>query len=270
MFSRPDYEEAVTDLRALLGTGPEAADTEEPDRARLAELRQAIMSQPRAARRPWPWPARRPGRAPRRRAVVAGLALPVLLGATAAGWALSAAPPASRVADGVACYLQPYLPNHGHHRSGGAYITISSGASPITVCARMWAEADSRARHPYVPGHLIACSMPPDRNANTVTMGGAAVLPDTTCAAVHLPPLPAGWDQAARRIFDLEAALQRVNRHCQTEPVAEAAARRILIQRGFAGWVVTTPWGTTSKMGHGCWEGQADSSAHAVQVLPAP
>jgi len=87
---------------------------------------------------------------------------------------------------------------------------------------------------------------------------------------VHLPPLPPGWDQAARRSFGLEAALKRANRTCPAEPAAVAAGRRILIQRGFAGWVVTTPWGTTSKLGHGCWEAQMDSGAHAVQVLPGP
>jgi hypothetical protein len=52
-------------------------------------------------------------------------------------------------------------------------------------------------------------------------------------------------------------------------PVAEATARRILIQHGFAGWVVTTPWGTAPKGGN-CWEAQVDSGAHAVQVLFAP
>jgi hypothetical protein len=53
-------------------------------------------------------------------------------------------------------------------------------------------------------------------------------------------------------------------------PAAVAAAQHILSQRGFAGWVVTTPWGTSSKIGQGCWEAQLDTGAHAVQVLPAP
>jgi hypothetical protein len=271
MPDRPDFDADVTDLRALLGAGPPVTEPDEAGHARLAGLGQAIMSGPRA--RPpgrLRWPTRRPGLRPRRRMLIISLAVPALLAATAAGWALAGSPPAIRVADGVACYMQPYLLTHGHPKTGGVYITVSDGASPIAVCRQAWAAGDmGDYKHRYVPRTLVACGTRPNRNPDAISQGTAAVLPDTTCAAVHLPRLPRHWERAAHRIFQLENALRSAARGCRSEPAMVATAQRILAQRGFTGWVVTTPWGTKSKLGN-CWEAQDDSSALAVQVLPKP
>lgn len=266
MFSRPDFDHAVAGIHALLAdTDP---DTGGPDEAAsLARIRDSITAEARAPgrRRIW-WPVR--PRRRHRRLVITCVALPVLLGATAAGWAVAAgSSPAIRVAGLVLCAGSQKLDAHG-------YGVISDGTSPTTLCARAWASGKLTG-HPVrsVP-RLVACARSASRNPNYVSDGSVTVWPDTTCAAVHMSPLPAGYDRAARLLAHLQRYLGAGSRtRCLSVPEADAYARDALARFGMTGWVVTNPWGSGPPAGfapQGCWEAQSDGSAFAVQVLPLP
>lgn len=263
MFSRPDFGRAVADIQALLGdTDPHAGGL---DQARLDEIRQAVTAGVRAPGRRRTWrPQRR-----HRRLLITSVALPVLLGATAAGWAVAASSPAIRVAGIVICFGSPKL------HPPGTFVMTTQGQSAAVLCARVWTSSTAMNGHPYrhLP-RLVTCVLPASRNPNSVGEGRVGVYAGTTCAALHLPPLPAGYDQAARQLAALGRYLQADSRaHCLSAPAAAAYARGALARFGFTGWVVTHPWGTGAPAGfapQGCWEGQPDGAAHAIQVLPAP
>lgn len=267
MFSRPDFDRAVADIQALLGdTDP---DTGEPGGARLARIRQAVTTQPQTPgrRRPW-WPGRPQRR--HRRLVITCVALPVVLGATAAGWAVAGFSPAVKVAGVVMCYGSPEL------HPPGTFALMSSGQPPTKMCARMWQSSSYMTGHPirHLPP-LVACVLPTHANPNTVGgIGRVGVYAGTTCAALHLAPLPADYDRAARQLADLQRYLHAdLGTRCFSVAAADANAQGALARFGLSGWVITHPWGTGAPAGfapQGCWEGQPDGAAHAIQVLPYP
>ncbi len=276
MRTSTSVSDDIRDIRQLLeGTDPaggapgatgQTCELGQPDRSQLAKLRQAVMTGSRPARRSRRWQLAWPGRR-RRRLVISCVAVPVLLAATAAGWVLSTGQrPASYVADQVECFAGPRLDS-----SGG--ITASEGAPPTLVCARLWARGQMGNPHRQVVPRLAACELPPAKHPGAAgTFGSVGVFPDTTCAKLHLPDLPAGYDRAARRSYLLSqyliTGMQGTARQprCLSVTAADAFARRALARFGYHGWRITHPWGT----GPGCWEGQADSAVHAIQVLPGP
>lgn len=271
MSSRFDFDRDVADIQALMGDtrrdpawwpGDKLADAE---LARLTQIRQDVTAVPRTPgrRRTW-WPIRPQRR--HRRLVISCVALPVLLGATAAGWVVASSSPAIRVAGMVYC--------HGPQRQQVTYMTTSDGSAPTELCARFWAGGQVTGRPVRHVPRLVACALPISRNPGSVNQGGVGVFPDTTCAALHLRPLPAGYREAARQLSDLERYLQAGQRdHCRSVPAADAYARGALARFGFTGWVISHPWGSGPPPGfgpQGCWEAQADGAARALQVLPAP
>jgi hypothetical protein len=281
MFSRASsFSTAVTDIQTLLGdasTG--AADLDDSTRAWLLQTRQAITAQKRPTGRGRPWWPRRPQRQHRRRLVISCVAVPALLAVSAAGWVIATSPPASRVAGNVLCYSGRYLPGPELDQSGSTLLTMSDGA-PIAECARQWARGAviGDAHDHYVPP-LVACVLPPGPLAGVGTGGGVGVFPDTTCAALHLSPLPPGYTRAARRVFALNSYLQAgmigtaSRPRCLAVPAADAYVRQALRKYGFTGWRITHPWGVVQPFSGthaGCWEGQSDSAAHTIQVLPIP
>jgi hypothetical protein len=274
MFSRPDFHDAVSDITTLLAEqalGP--ADCDDDARARLLQIRQAITAQPRepGRRRSW-WPGRPLRR--HRRAVIACVAVPVLAGATAAGWAIAVSPPASYVTNEVGCYSGKYLPGTFLDHSQSVYMTISDGTPPTTLCARAWSRGDVIGNpHSHFVPPLTACVLPSAVPLGFVQNTGAVgVFPDTTCARLHLPPLPPGYDRAARRLFTLDNYLTSGAENCMSRTVADRFVRRALDKFGYQSWRVTQPWGTHPRgfPPDACWEGQPDSSVHAIQVLPEP
>jgi hypothetical protein len=321
MFWRGDFGGAVSEIRALLGSrDPAAAALDDGARDRLLDIRHAIMSaaacaEPSArvrgrapaaeamaagqvagtARRRWWhrnwWPGRPLRR--HRRVVIGCVAVPALLAATGAGWAIAASQPAPRVVNTVDCYSGRYLPGNLLDHSDSVLVTVSYGSPPTVVCAQQWARGavigDPHSH--YVPP-LVACELPAPRHpAAAAVTGQVGVFPDTTCARLHLAPLPPGYGQAARRLAELDRYLRSgPMRGCVAEPKVASYARQALETLGFSGWRVTTPWGTKAykmvrvrtirgggvelKQTHiqvpGCWEAQTDSAAYTVQVLPEP
>ena len=60
---------------------------------------------------------------------------------------------------------------------------------------------------------------------------------------------------------------------CLAVPAADAYIRQALRKYGLTGWRITHPWGVVQPFSGtraGCWEGQSDSAAHTIQVLPIP
>lgn len=267
MFSRPDFDREVANIQALLGdTAPDAGG---PDEARLAGIRQAVTAHARATGRRRTWWPRRPQRR-HRRLVITFVALPVLLGATAAGWAVAGFSPAVTLAGVVMCYGSPEL------HPPGTFALGSAGVPPTEMCARMWKSPSYMSGHPisHLPP-LVACVLPTHANPNAVgDFGRVGVYAGTTCAALHLPPVPADYDQAARQLAALERYLHAgLSTRCFSVAAADADAQGALARFGLSGWAITHPWGTGAPAGfepQGCWEGQPDAAAHAIQILPYP
>jgi hypothetical protein len=272
MFSRPDFHDAVSDITALLAErAPAPAGSDDETSARMRQIRQAIIARPREPDRRRSWWPRRPQRR-RRRTVFTCVAVPVLLAATAAGWAIAVSPPASFVPDQVMCYSGKYMTGIDH--SGAFAATVSHGTSPTTLCAHMWATGAVMGdpRDHFVPP-LTACVLPGLIHPGSAgDSGSVGVFPDTTCAQLGLAPLPPGYDRAARRLFALDNYLNAGARRCLSLIAADSFARQALRAFGYQGWQVTHPWGTHPKglAPGGCWEGQPDSPVHAIQVLPEP
>jgi hypothetical protein len=263
MFSRPDFRTAVSDVQALLGTGSSgAAEVDEPTRARLAAVRQEVIaSEPAGSQhRRWrpAWPARQ-----HRRVIIGVIAVPALVAAMAAGWVIAAAPPPSRVTAAVVCYSLPHLPERGVSESAAG--GVGGAVSPTVLCARQWAAGQVVSGVHQVPASLVACANP--------SLGEVAVFPDTTCAATGLPPLPAGYDKAARRFAALNSALIRGLIGTGTQPRCASAAAALSFTRqtarshGFGSWRVIPP---RHASGPSCWQAQPDPAAHTIQVVPQP
>lgn len=257
----PDFPDAVSDICALLGEDGTAAELDPAAAARLAQIRRdvATASPPAAGRRAW-WP-RRP-RQPRK-VIVTCVAVPALLAAAAAGWAIAASPPASRVTLAVVCYSLPHLPEVGASETGAG--GTDPGVPPVTFCARQWKAGEVVAGVHRVPAGLVACANP--------SLGEVVVFPGTTCAAVHLPPLPAGYLRAARRFDSLSAALaagltgsRRIAR-CPSAAQALAFTRQVARAHGFGGWRIIAGRG---QGGQSCWQAQPDPAAHAIEIVPQP
>jgi hypothetical protein len=276
MFSRSSHDagirEAVSDIQLLLGDSSEATtELSDTTRGRLRQTRHAITAGPRPADRGSRW---RPGRAQRRhrRLVITSVAVPALLAATAAGWAITTSRPASRVVSEVDCYSSASMIQPHNSSPGRELTTGSRGQSPTAICAREWAGVDPHA-HGVPP--LVACELPVAHPNRLYTEGVIGVFPNTTCAALHLPPLPAGYQLAARRLSKLNRYLNSgltgtlSQPRCVNESATAAYVRQALAKFGFTNWRVTSP------RGHGtlaqvrptnCWAGYIDAPAHAVQI----
>ena len=199
----------------------------------MRQIREAITGQPRqpGRRRPW-WPGRPQRR--HRRAIITCVAVPVLLGATAAGWAIAVSPPASYVTNEVLCYSGPYDRGPMLDHSNGVLSTVSDGTPPSQVCARQWATgAVLGDPHSHLIPPLVACVLPPGLHPGAAgNNGSVGVFPDTTCAKLNLAALPPGYDQAARRLFALDShlragapALHEPRRHRPVRPGGTAQVR---------------------------------------------
>jgi hypothetical protein len=262
MFSRPDFRTAVSEVQAMLGTGGSGpADVDELAGARLAAIRQAVMASDPASsqhrrRLAWPAPAHR-------RVIIGVVTVPALVAAMAAGWAIAAAPPPSRLTTAVVCYSLPHLPERGVSESAAGGV---GGAVPPTVlCARQWASGQVVSGVHQVPASLVAC-------ANR-QLGEVAVFPDTTCAATGLPPLPAGYDKAARRFAALNSALIKAligtgpRPRCASAATALSVIRQAARSHGFGTWRIIP---ARHASGPSCWQAQPDPAAHAIRVVPQP
>jgi hypothetical protein len=262
MTRHPDFCDAVSDIRALLGEDGTAAELGPSAAARLAQIRRDITAASPAAsgRRAW-WPHRHPRQA--RKVVITCVAVPAVLAAAAAGWAVATAPPASRVTLTVVCYSLPHPPERGVSESAAG--GTDSGLSPVALCARQWRAGMVVPGVHRVPAGLVACANP--------GLGEVAVFPGTTCAAVHLPPLPAGYQRAARRFDSLTAALtagltgsRRIAR-CPSAAQALSFTRQTARAHGFSRWRIIVGQSAT---GQACWQAQADPAVHAIQIVPQP
>ena len=264
MFRRTKPHHAiadVSDIRQLLAdSDPAAGDLGATAPARLALIREQISREPAVTpdRRTW-WPSRHQRQ--RRRVVITCIAVPALLAATGAGWALAAQPAASRVTAAVVCYSLPHLPQNGvsENAGGGA----DDGVAPAVMCARQWAAGDIIPGVHRVPHQLAACAVS--------RLGVIGVFPDTTCAALHLPVVPAGYDAAARRFFALSSALgtglvgNGSRPRCVAEPAAASYIRQTARKHGFGSWRVILPAVVEPGL---CWQAQEDPASHTISVVP--
>ncbi len=272
LFSRPGFDDAVSDITTLLAEqAPEVSSCDEETQARMRQIRRAVMGRPRnsARHRSW-WPGR-PQRQ-RRRAVLTCVAIPVLLAATAAGWAIAVSPPASFVTNDVLCFQKGVSPDQVPSPSAAS--TLSDGASPTALCAHLWATGVVTGDpHDHFVPPLTACALPPPAHPNTEGVTGqVGVFPYTTCARLGLAQLPRGYDRAARRFSALDRYLSAGAHRCMSPAATVGFARQALRIFGYRGWRITFPWGLHPKgtKPGACWEGKADSAGQAVQVLPVP
>jgi hypothetical protein len=264
MLRRTMQDQAIGDIseirRLLAGTDPGAGELGATAPARLALIREQISTEPAVTpgRRTW-WPSRHQRQ--RRRVVITCMAVPALVAATGAGWALAAQPAASRVTDAVVCYSLPHLPQNGADETGGG--GADDGVAPTVMCARQWAAGEIVPGVHRVPRRLAACAVP--------SLGMIGVFPDTTCAALHLPDLPAGYITAARRFFALDRALgaglvgSGSRPRCLSEPAAASYIRQTARKHGFASWRIILPAVVEPQL---CWQAQADPASHTISVVP--
>jgi hypothetical protein len=263
MFSRPDFPGAVSDIQVLVGQSDAVAgDLDDATRSRLMRTRQAITARRRMSGHGRTWWPDRPQRKHHRVAIGCVL-VPALLAATAAGWAIAGGPSASRVTAAVVCYSLPHLPELGisEAAAGGTAGSIS----PTALCARQWAAGEVVAGVHHVPASLVACA--------NASLGEVAVFPDTTCAAVHLPPLPADYGTAARRYGALTSALadgligSGGQSRCVGEAVAVSFTRQTLRSHGFDNWRIIPPRNSGVPE---CWQALANPATQTIQIVPQP
>ena len=272
MFSRPDFDDAVSDITALLAEhAPAQADLDDDARARMRQIRQAITAQPQppGRRRSW-WPGRPVRR--HRRAVITCVAVPAVLGATAAGWAIAASPPASYVTNQVICYTGRYLRGPLLDHSAGAFLTVSDGTPPTQVCARQWATGAVIGNpHSHMIPPLVACVLPPGRHPGGVgNNGSVGVFPDTTCAKLKLAALPPGYDRAARRLFALDSHLRAGARRCMSLAATDQFVQAALRRYGYSTWRITHPWGAGPRNRHARAAGRGSRTARCTSSRFSP
>ena len=278
MTSRNPDDEAIQDIRALLSAADPAAERmSDAERDRLGQTRAAITTASREQRdrqgmrkstQPW-----RPGRPlRRRRLIITAITVPVLLAATAAGWAASLSPAALRVAPDVACFSTASAAS-----PHSIYMTASRGQAPTALCAKFWASGALAGRRPghYPVPRLAACALRAHGETQFGGSGMVGVFPDTTCARLHLAPVPAGYSAAARAVSALKRTVERdVNvQRCLSQATIVADANRALARYRMTGWKVTYPFGTSLPArwkGHAvCWGAQVNSAAAAIQAYPS-
>jgi hypothetical protein len=258
MFRKTTAGSDMADIRdRLAGTDPARGELDRDSIARLAAIGDRIGAQPVAAQAPrrreraW-WPGRPAPR--RRRAVITFVAVPALLAASAAGWAIAHGRTAGQVTGGVACYAAPRFPS-------SAAIVSATGQSPAQICTQIWAEGAIPGSHGTHVPPLVSCVLPAG--------DAVGVFPDTSCAALRLQPLPGGYQRAAARfsalVNHLNAQIGRSK--CVSEPQAAADARQALRAYGFTGWRVT---GYRQGPGTGCAMFAADSESHLILITSVP
>jgi hypothetical protein len=245
----------------LTGTDPVAGELAESVPDRLALIREQIRAESAvtADGRTW-WPTRHQRQ--RRRVVITCMAVPALLAATGGGWALAVQPAASRVTDAVVCYSLPHLPQRGVSESFGG--GSDDGVAPTRMCAEQWAAGGIIPGVRRVPHRLAACAL--------ISLGMIGVFPDTTCATLHLPNVPAGYKLASRRFFALTRALNDLvgsgsKPRCVSEPAAAAYIRQAARKYGFASWRIIPPTAMQPKL---CWQAQPDPASHTISIVPTP
>jgi hypothetical protein len=276
MFSKASIRRDVRDIQAMLtAADPAGGPLTAGSAARLAALRHRIggagpgPGDPAAAfgtaparnGRAW-WPSQ-PERHRRRRIVIACVAAPALAATTAAGWVIANNTPASRVAENIWCWSSP--------RGGGSVTLPSTGQAATAVCAQQWASgsmADFPGAHAGVPP-LVACSM------GSFDGGSVGVYPDTTCQALHLPPLPSGYQQAARSVAGLSGDLEKDGllftgteknppHVCPSTAEAIALTEQALQSNGLTGWRIDIRPAPVPNAG--CAGANPDSASHSVWV----
>jgi hypothetical protein len=260
MFSKLSTRGDIADIRArLTAADPAGGPLEASTTARLAALWHRIefdgpLAAPRT-RRAW-WPDRA-GRQPRRKIVIACVAVPALAAATAAGW-VAADTPGSYVATNIWCFSST-------SPDGNSAELPASGQNPVAACAQIWAQGDLDPGVHRAPP-LVACSL------GSFDGGSIGVYPDTTCQAEHLPPVPAGYQQASQNMAALTKTLEAdglysdgLTAHpvirCYSAAAGAALAKQALQSNGFTGWrVVVRPGGR-------CVQAIPDSASHTVLIL---
>jgi hypothetical protein len=252
------YAVGIAEIQSLLaGTDPAAAELTAADSARLGLLGEQATAAPEAPGhgRTW-WPARPYRR--HRQVVITSIAVPALLAGTAAGWTIAAWPSPSQLTNAVVCYSLPHPPEKGVPEGGAG--GTDPGIAPVAFCAQQWAAGEVVAGVHRVPRHLAACAMP--------NLGDVGVFPDTSCAALHLPPVTAGFIEAVRKFNALQKALTSgLASHCLSQSAAAAATRRIAAAYGFGRWRIAQP---TAAQPGSCWQAQAYPQTRVIDIFPQP
>jgi hypothetical protein len=250
------YAAGIAEIQSLLaGTDPAGADAAAADFARLSLLSEQVTAAPETPGhgRTW-WPARQYRR--HRKIVITSIAVPAVLAGTAAGWVIAASPSPSQLTNAVVCYSLPHPPENGVSETGAG--GTDPGIAPVAFCAQQWAAGQVIAAVHRVPPHLAACAMP--------NLGDVGVFPDTTCMALHLPPVPAGFIEAVRKFNALQNALTSpAGSRCLSESAAMAATRRIAAAHRFGRWRIVQP--KTAQPGL-CWQAQAQPQTRVIDILP--
>jgi hypothetical protein len=286
MFSKASIRRNVRDIQAMLtAADPAGAPLAASSAARLAALRHRIdgagpergdpgtaagtapaqtgpSSGAIRAGRVW-WP-NLPQRHRRRKIVITCVAAPVLAATTAAGWVIASNTPASRVAENIWCWSSP--------RGGGSVTLPSTGQAPTALCAQQWASGNMTGfpgAHAGVPP-LVACSM------GSFDGGSVGVYPDTTCQALHLPPLPSDYQQAARSVAGLSGDLEKDGllftgseknppHVCRSTAEAIALTEQALQSNGLTGWRIDVRPASVPSVR--CAGADPDSASHSVWVF---
>jgi hypothetical protein len=252
------YAACIAAIQSLLaGTDPAAADPTAADFARLSLLSEQVTAAPETPGRgrTW-WPARQYRR--HRKIVITSIAVPAVLAGTAAGWVIAASPSPSQLTNAVVCYSLPHPPEKGVSETGAG--GTDPGIAPVAFCAQQWAAGEVIAGVHRVPPHLAACAM--------LNLGDVGVFPDTTCMALHLPPVKAGFIEAVRKFNALQNALTSgLASRCLSESAAMSSTRRIATAYGFGRWRIAQP--KTVQPGL-CWQAQAQPQTRVIDILPQP
>jgi hypothetical protein len=193
----------------------------------LAEIAAAKPICPASA--PGPSAGAAPRRPRRRRIIAAAVVLPTAGLLAAAGWTLATIRQAAQVTGSIGCYASPSL-----HSS--INVINSTGTSPVALCAQQW-QAGTVAGPVKVTPSLAACVLP---KGNVI-----GVFPDTTCAKLHLQPLPPGYASAAKNFAAMRNQLvselgESGNTTCVSETKALSLVRSALHTYGYTAWKVTT------------------------------